>query len=90
MFKFVIAEKLDKFLKKISKRDPVLLKNFKKKVAEIVSRDAGTISIYKNLKKPLQHLKMIHLTDETILLFSVDLQNNEIIFVDIKHWKKAY
>ena len=57
---------------------------------EIISQDSKAIKTYKNLKSPQNKLKRIHLTDNFILLFKVDIKNNHILFIDILHWDKAY
>ena len=90
MFKYDISEKLKRKLKKISKKDKTLALNFYKKLKEIINKNKNTISTYKNLKSPLNHLKRIHLTDNFILLFVVNIEENHIVFIDIMHWNKAY
>ena len=59
---------------------------FYKKLKEVVSRD--DVNSYKNLKSPMNEFKRIHLTDNYILLFTVE--GKKIIFVDIKHWDYVY
>lgn len=90
MFIFDIESHLDRKLKKIAKKDKILFKIFQKKVIEIISHTKETINTYKNLKSPLNNYKRIHLTDNFILLFKVNLKENKILFVDIKHWDDAY
>jgi mRNA-degrading endonuclease RelE of RelBE toxin-antitoxin system len=85
-----IVDELQKKLKKLSKKDKYLYQNFNKKVIEIISRNITTIDFYKNLKSPKNQYKRIHLTDNYILLFSVDKNNNHIIFEDIQHRDYAY
>jgi len=90
VFKFSISFKLSKKLNKLSKRDKVLVKIFKKKVFELVRKDKQSINTYKNLKAPKHEFKRIHLTDNFILLFRVNIRENHILFVDILHWDFAY
>lgn len=90
MFVYDISDKLKKKLIKLSKKDKVLGLIFKRKLYEIIHQNSKTIQTYKNLKSPLNNFKRIHLNDNFILLFQVDLQNKHIIFVDILHWDKAY
>ena len=71
MFDFSIETILEKKLLKLSKKDKVLVKNFRKKLLEIISMNHKTIDTYKNLKSPLNEYKRIHLTDNVILLFKV-------------------
>ena len=90
MFKFNISDSLMKKLEKLNKKDKVLVQNFKKKVKKVINKNSKSINSYKNLKRPLQNYKGIHLSDKFILLFQVDVKNNFILFLDIKHWNKAY
>lgn len=90
MFSFDITNILRRKLEKIGKKDKVLAQNCYKKIKEIISRNKETINTYKNLKSHLNEYKRIHLTDNYILLFAVDLNKEHIVFVDIKHWDNAY
>ncbi len=90
MFEFDISDILRKKLEKLSKKDKILVQNFKKKLKEVISHNKDSISTYKNLKSPKNEFKRIHLTDNYILLFRVDLEKNKIVFYDILHWDKAY
>lgn len=90
MFEYSLEDSLKKKLFKLTKKDKILAQNFKKKLFEIIKKDKVSINTYKNLKSPLNEFKRIHLTDNYILLFRVDIENNFILFVDILHWDKAY
>lgn len=90
MFRFEIEDSLKKKIFKLEKKDKVLSKIFKKKLLEVINHNKKSISTYKNLKSPLNEYKRIHLTDNFILLFKVELEENKIIFMDILHWDKAY
>jgi len=90
MFKYTLSKILKKKVDKLFKKDKILALNFKKKILEVISHNEITINTYKNLKKPMQDKKRIHLTDNYILLFQVDIQNNRILFVDILHYNKVY
>lgn len=90
MFEYTLSDILKKKVAKLAKKDKILALNFKKKLFEVISHDAQTIDTYKNLRKPMQDKKRIHLTDNFIFLFRVDKLNNQILFVDILPWDKAY
>jgi mRNA-degrading endonuclease RelE of RelBE toxin-antitoxin system len=90
MFTYDFSLKLYKKIEKLAKKDPVLAGILHKKVVEIVSRDEKSIQMYKNLSSPMHQFKRIHLTDNYILLFSVNAQKMHIDFVDILHWDNAY
>ena len=77
-------------MSKLAKKDKVLALIFKKKVQEVISQDTKTIDLYKNLRSPQNEFKRIHLTDNFILLFTVDKSRQHIVFVDILHWDNAY
>ena len=90
MFKFDISIKLKKKLKKLGKKDKILARTFKRKLTEVISHDEESINTYKNLKAPQNKFKRIHLTDNFILLFSVNSEKKQILFVDIMHWDYVY
>ena len=90
MFYYTLSDTLKKKVDKLAKKDPVLVSILKKKIIEIVSRNEKTISMYKNLKSPDNDKKRVHLTDNTILLFNVDIENSRVLFIDILHWDDAY
>jgi len=88
MFTYDITDVLRKKLKKLGKKDRVLAQTFYRKLQEVIKRDEKTINSYKNLKSPMNDFKRIHLTDNYILLFKVEIKH--IVFVDIKHWDYVY
>lgn len=90
MFTFEFSDLLKKKLFKLNKKDKILTQIFKRKLNEIINQDINSINTYKNLRKPDNDKKRIHLTDNFILLFKVEIENNHILFVDILHWDKAY
>ena len=45
---------------------------------------------YKNLRKPLQDLKRVHIEKSFVLTFSVDEENKLIIFEDFDHHDNIY
>ncbi len=90
MFEFDIVQDLRKKLEKLNKKDKILAQNFRKKLIEIISNTPETISRYKNLKSPMNEFKRIHLTDNYILLFKVNITENLILFTDISHRDIVY
>jgi mRNA-degrading endonuclease RelE of RelBE toxin-antitoxin system len=90
MFTFDLTDVLRKKLKKLGKKDKVLANNFYKKINEIIQKDINSIHTYKNLKSPMNEYKRIHLTDNFILLFIVEIKNKHIVFINIKHRKSVY
>lgn len=90
MFSFDLTDKLRKRVEKLGKKDPILALIFKRKIQEIVNQDERTIDTYKNLQSPKNEYKRIHLTNQFILIFTVDKKKKHVIFIDILHWDNAY
>ena len=90
MFKLTSSKLFDKKFKLLLKKDKVLAKAVKNKIKEILSQDNNTIDTYKNLKRPLQDFKRIHITGQYVLLFKVFKKENIILVNDILHRDVAY
>jgi len=45
---------------------------------------------YKNLRKPLQHLKRVHVDKSFVLAFSVDEERKVVIIEDYDHHDNIY
>jgi len=88
MRSFAIEEKLQKTLKKISKKDKVLYQAFQRKVEEILTCE--TVDHYKNLRKPLQYLKRIHILGPFVLTFLYIESEDKIVFYDLDHHDTIY
>jgi mRNA-degrading endonuclease RelE of RelBE toxin-antitoxin system len=73
---------------KLSKKNPKQLLIIEKKINEIISND--NIDHYKNLRKPLNHLKRVHIDSHFVLVFSVDKKKNHIVIEDYEHHDKIY
>ncbi len=85
MYKYEIHPQLDKKLKKLSKKDKKQLEAVLKKIEEIIK---GNVEQYKNLKKPLQEYKRVHIYSSFVLLFKV--KGEKIVFADYQHHDKVY
>lgn len=90
MFEFDISDLLRKKLSRLAKKDKTLAENFKKKLQEVINQDESSIHTYKNLKSTMNEFKRIHLSDNYILLFTVEISKKKVVFYDIVHWDKAY
>ena len=86
MNEYEIHPLLDKKLNKISKKDPQQFKKILTKIEEIINNK--NINHYKNLKKPLQKYKRVHIHSSFVLLFRVE--KNKIIFTDYEHHDNVY
>jgi YafQ family addiction module toxin component len=81
-------DELIKIMNKLSSKDPALYNSILNKIDEIVNNEF--LDHYKNLKKPLQHFKRVHITEQFVLIFEVDKQNNRIVFRYFEHRDKIY
>lgn len=90
MLKSEISPFLLKLLKKISKRNSGDYINIMKKIDEIRNSSISSINHYKNLKKPLQHLKRVHVNKHYVLLFSFNSRTRTVRFEDYLHHDEAY
>ena len=77
----------EKFEKKLHKLDVKNLYNTLNKVLEILQ--SKNIDHYKNLRKPLQKYKRVHVNSSYVILF-YDEKKKKIIFVDYEHHDKIY
>ncbi len=86
-FGFEISPKLKPVLDKLYKKDKNLAISLNKKIKQIINSDLESINHFKNLKKPLNHLKRVHV-GSFVLTFQV--KDNSVIFEDFVHHDKAY
>ena len=84
---YEIKPHLKKILKKLSKKEKLTYERLMKKIKEV--SNSGDIEHYKNLKKPLQHLKRVQI-GEKVLVFKFDKTNQLISFEDFDHHDKIY
>lgn len=87
MHKYLISDKLHKFLGKISKKDKIFYDKILNKISEIVNSEK--IQHYKNLKYSMSDSKRVHI-GHFVLIFRYDKKSNTIYFDDIKHHDSAY
>ncbi|OIO63757.1 addiction module toxin RelE [Candidatus Woesearchaeota archaeon CG_4_10_14_0_2_um_filter_33_10] len=88
MRKFSVEEKLRKLMGKLSKKDPSMFDDLLEKIDEIIT--CKNIDHYKNLRKPLQHLKRVHIKDPFILTFRYIESEDKVIFYDFDHHDRIY
>ena len=84
---FNYSDTLKKILKKLSKKDKQLHEQVLKKIEEVI--DSYDIGHYKNLRRPLQHLKRVHV-GSFVLTFNFDKEKNFISFEDFQHYDDIY
>lgn len=84
---YEIKPNLQGKLSRLSKKDKLTYKRVIKKIEEICN--SGNIEHYKNLRKPLQYLKRVHVR-EKVLIFKYDKNSNHISFEDFDHHDRIY
>lgn len=88
MRKFSIEEKLEKKLVKISKKDKLMYESVLKKIDEIIN--CSDVNHYKNLRKPMQFLKRVHVKSSFVLIFQYLEKEDKILFFDLDHHDNIY
>ena len=86
MYKLLLRKSVETIFFKLAKKNPKQLDIINKKINEIRQNPQR----YKNLKKPMQHLKRIHVNSNFVLLFSVDEASKVVIIEDYDHHDKIY
>ena len=88
MRKFSIGEDLGKALKKLAKRDNNAYEALMGKIQEIL--DCKDVNHYKNLRRPLQHLKRVHIKGPFVLIFKYIESEDKVIFYDSDNQDNIY
>ena len=88
MRKYFIEEKLSKKISIFFKKDKRRCRALMKKIEEIVSSD--DINHYKNLKKPLNDFKRVHIDAHFVLVFMYDKNEDVVYFYDLDHHDNIY
>jgi len=86
MYSYELRNSVEKIFHKLSKKNPKQLEIIEKKINEIIINPQH----YKNLRKPLQHFKSVHIDSSFVLLFSVDETLKLVIIEDYDHHDKIY
>lgn len=86
MYDVGFPKSTEKTLRKLKNKNPAAFEAVLSKIEEI-QRDPHR---YKNLKRPLQHLKRVHVDKSFVIIFSVDEVNKKVIIVKYAHHDKIY
>lgn len=86
MYSYELRKSVEKIFFKLAKKDPKQLEIIEKKIKEIIQDP----NHYKNLRRPLQYLKSVHIDKSFVLVFSVDENKKLVIFEDYEHHDKIY
>jgi mRNA-degrading endonuclease RelE of RelBE toxin-antitoxin system len=88
MRKFSIEVSLKKTISKIFKKDKIMYQILMKKMDEILT--CQDVNHCKNLKKPLEDFKRVHIKSSFVLLFKYIQSEDKIVFYDLDHHDKIY
>lgn len=86
MYNYEFRKSVEKIFKKLAKKNPKQLDIIYNKIKEVIKEPQH----YKNLRKPLQHLKRVHIDKSFVLVFSVDESTKTVIFEDYDHHDNIY
>jgi len=85
---FSIEDKLKIKLRKLSKKDKKTYNSVMTKIEKIVS--SQNIEHFKNLRKPLQGFKRVHITKRFVLVFKYLKSKDLVKFYELEHRDKVY
>jgi len=88
MCNYFFEEILRKKLSIVFKKDPRRYKIIMKKIEKIINSD--NLDHYKNLRKPLQDFKSVHIDTHFVLIFKYVKKEDAIYFYDFDHHDKIY
>ena len=86
MYSIKLRKRIDEIFSKLSKKNPKQLKIIQNKLEEIVKNPYN----FKQLKKPLQGKRRVHIDKSFILIYSIDEEDKEIILEDYDHHDNVY
>jgi YafQ family addiction module toxin component len=86
MYDLALRKSVERIFSKLAKKDPNLLKSISRKIEEIQVDPQR----YKNLRRPLHHLKRVHIEKGFVLVFSVDETARLVIIEDFDHHDRIY
>ncbi len=75
-------------MKILCRKDKNTYQALVKKMQEILNCD--DINHYKNLRKPLQHLKRVHISGPFVLTFRYEEAEDKIVFYNFDHHDNVY
>jgi len=86
MYEYELRKSVEKEFFKLAKKNSKQLLVIEKKIQEVIKNPDR----YKNLKKPMQHLKRVHIDKSFVLVFSVDESNKKVIIEEYNHHDRIY
>ena len=88
MRNFSVEESLKKIISKVSKKDKAMYNALMSKMDEILT--CQDVNHYKNLKKPLEDFKRVHIKGSFVLLFKYIQSEDKVVFYDLDHHDTIY
>ena len=86
MYSYELRKSVEKIFFKLAKKNSKQLMIIEKKIQEIRENPQH----YKNLRKPLQHLKRVHIDKSFVMVFSVDENKKHIIIENYDNHDNIY
>ncbi len=86
MYSYELRKSVESIFFKLARRNPKQLYIIEKKIQEIRQNPQH----YKNLRRPLQHLKRVHVDKSFVLVFSVNDDKKHILIEDYAHHDNIY
>jgi len=83
-----MEDSLKRTISKSSKKDKVLYEAVMNKIEEVLTCE--DVNHYKNLKKPLEDFKRVHIKGPFVLIFKYNRAEDQVIFFDLDHHDKVY
>ena len=88
MREFEIEANLKRILSKLFKKEKRRYDILMSKMDEVLTCE--NVEHYKNLRKPLQQFKRVHINSNFVLVFKYNKKTDMVIFYDFDHHDKIY
>ena len=88
MREFSIEINLKRLLNKLIKKDRAMYNMLWNKIKEILT--CKDVNHYKNLRRPLQEYKRVHIKSSFVLIFKYIESEDKVIFFDFDHHDNIY
>jgi YafQ family addiction module toxin component len=86
MYQLAVKPDADRIFAKLAKKNPKQLEIIYKKIDEILENPQH----YKNLRRPLQNWKRVHIDGPFVLTFSVNENTKTVTIEDYDHHDRIY
>ena len=86
MYTCKLRKSVEKIFFKLTKKNPKQMDIIEKKIKEIIQNPHH----YKNLRRPLQHLKRAHIDKSFVIVFSTDEKKKTVVIEDYDHHNNIY